>query len=143
MMRWQMMFCKIISLFCFSLLPIDQKLALVNTFTDPIKTHVHSLGSFLFDAVIANAGGSAVVSLDWSRGLRVSEFFKTYAQRSGFFSIVEAASKFGFRCAGEYLAHDLGRNVNGAIVRWFWICGQWWLHGISGLVAQVVVPGIP
>jgi hypothetical protein len=42
---------------------INQKLALANAVSNPIKTHVHGFGAFLFDAVVGDTGSRAVVSL--------------------------------------------------------------------------------
>jgi hypothetical protein len=52
--------------------PTNDKLALANMITNPIKAHVDDFGSFLFDSVIGNAGGGAVVGLDGGGGLGVA-----------------------------------------------------------------------
>jgi hypothetical protein len=52
--------------------PTNHKLALADTVADPVKAHVNGFGSFLFDSVIGNTGGGAVVGLDWGGGLGVS-----------------------------------------------------------------------
>jgi hypothetical protein len=44
--------------------PVDHELALADAVADPLKTHVHGFGSFLFDRVVGDAGGSAVVGDD-------------------------------------------------------------------------------
>jgi hypothetical protein len=52
--------------------PTNYKLALADTVANPVKAHVNGLGSFLLDSVVGDAGGSAVVSLDWGGGLGVA-----------------------------------------------------------------------
>jgi hypothetical protein len=54
--------------------------------------------ALLFDTVVGDASGSAVVSLVWGRRLRMTEFFETIAQEAGFFfTIVEKGGGFGWR----------------------------------------------
>ena len=55
-------------------MPIDVKLSLVNAVADPIKAHVNCLGLLLFDGVIGDACGSAIVHLDGHWGLRMVQF---------------------------------------------------------------------
>ena len=83
------MFGEIVSLVEASFFPIDVELALAYTVTDPVEAHVNCLGSFLFDGVIGDAGGSAVVSLDGSRWLGVTEFFKGGPDGASFLAVVE------------------------------------------------------
>jgi hypothetical protein len=42
-------------------LPEDLKLALAHTVSDPIKTHVHRFGPFLFHIIISDTHGGTVV----------------------------------------------------------------------------------
>jgi hypothetical protein len=72
MVRGHMVFCEIISVVETAFFPINDKLALADTITNPIKLHVDGLGSLLFDDVIGNAGGGAVVCLDWGGRLGVA-----------------------------------------------------------------------
>ena len=37
--------------------PADEELFLSDAILDPIKTHVHGFGAFLFDRVVGEAGG--------------------------------------------------------------------------------------
>jgi hypothetical protein len=77
MVRRRMVLREIISTVETAFFPINNKLALANTITNSIKWHVNGFGSFLFDGVIGNAGGGAVVrSLDWGGRLAVALFFK-------------------------------------------------------------------
>ena len=45
--------------------PVDEEFAVVDAIFDPIKAHVYSLDTALFDGVVGNAGGTGVVGLDW------------------------------------------------------------------------------
>jgi hypothetical protein len=74
MMGGWMMLGEVVSSVRAAFSPIDEKLSLSDAVSYPIKTHVHGFGPFLFDAVVGNAGGSAVVSLDRSGRLWMSEF---------------------------------------------------------------------
>jgi hypothetical protein len=90
--------------------PVDNELALADAVADPIKTHVHGFGSFLFDRVVGDAGGSAVVGDDRGCSLGMSEFFESDALRDGFLAIVVEASHFGFGCAGEHFFLEFCRG---------------------------------
>jgi hypothetical protein len=96
------MFGKVVGSIGDTAAPVDNELALADAVTDPIKTHVHGFGSFLFDRVVGDAGGSAVVGDDQGSWLGMSKFFESDALRDRFLAIVVEASQFGFGCAGEY-----------------------------------------
>jgi hypothetical protein len=72
MVRGQMVFREIIRAVETAFFPTNYKLALADTIANPVKVHVNGLGSFLFDSVVGNAGGGAVVSLDGGGGLGVA-----------------------------------------------------------------------
>jgi hypothetical protein len=72
MMRRLMMFGEVIGTIGLTFAPIDFELALANSITDPTVAYVNDFGSFLFDSVIGDTGGGAVVGLDWGGGLGVS-----------------------------------------------------------------------
>jgi hypothetical protein len=67
-----MVFCKVIRVVETAFFPTNDKLALANMIMNPIKVHVDGFGSFLFDSIICNARGGAVVSLDGGGGLGVA-----------------------------------------------------------------------
>ena len=69
-----MMFCEVIGAVGRAAVPVDMVLVLTDAVADPVETHVHSFGAFLFDGVVGEAGGCGVVSLDWRSGLWVAEF---------------------------------------------------------------------
>ena len=73
------MFGKIISSVQNSSFPVDVELSLAHPVADPIEAHVDGFGAFLFDGVVGNSGGGAVVSNNWGGGLGMAEFFKTRA----------------------------------------------------------------
>ena len=84
-----MVFCEIISTIEAAFLPVDVKLSLSDAIADPIEAHVDGLGSFLFDGVIGDAAGSAIVSLEWCGWLWVSQFFECDTHGAGFLAVVE------------------------------------------------------
>ncbi len=49
MMFGMMMFCKIVSAVGRTAAPVDEVLTLPDAVADPVKTHVHSFGTFLFN----------------------------------------------------------------------------------------------
>jgi hypothetical protein len=68
----------------------------------------------------------------------MSEFFKTRAQGTGFFAIVEEGCKFRFSSAGEDFYQNLTVNLDGAIGGQVRNVGKRWLGRIKGPVAQAV-----
>ena len=96
---------------------MDEKLALFDAISDPIKSHVHCFGTTLFDGLVADAGCTGVVGLNGSGGLRVTHVFEGGAKHSSFLAIVEQCCEFSFGGGGEYGDHDGGVNVDGAVWR--------------------------
>jgi hypothetical protein len=70
----------------------DLKLALAHTVSDPIKTHVHRFGPFLFHRIISDTHGGIVVGDHRGWGLGMPEFFKCDSFRDSLLSIEEEAS---------------------------------------------------
>ena len=58
-----MMLGKVVRFVEAAALPIDMELALADTIANPVEAHIDSFGTLLFDSVVGDAGGSAVVSL--------------------------------------------------------------------------------
>ena len=110
-----MVFGDVISAILFAGFPVDKKLALANTIADPVEAHVNCLGSLLFNCIVDNASGSAVVGLERGRRLFVAEFFECNAVRASRLGVVEEATKFGFSGTGHDIAHDVAENVDGSI----------------------------
>ncbi len=52
----RMMLGKVITLVMLATSPIDQKLALIGSVTDLIKSHINSFQMFLVDGIIGNVG---------------------------------------------------------------------------------------
>jgi hypothetical protein len=124
-----------------ALSPIDVKVALADTVTNPVKAHVDCLGTFLFDCVIGNSGSSAVVSLYGSGWLGImSEFFKAGAKWACLFAIVEEGSKFSFGGAGYDFMEDLAQDVDCPIGRRWWVIRLRRLGMVAGATAEVMVP---
>ena len=74
MMGWWVVFCIVISHVFSSWLPVDEKLALLDSVSDPVESHVHGSRSALFDGVVGYAGSSGVVSFDWCWWLLMTQF---------------------------------------------------------------------
>ena len=83
-----MMFGEVVGAVADAAAPVDDELSLPDTIANPIKTHVHSFGAFLFDGVIGDARGSAVVGDDWRCRLGMAELFESDTFGDGFFAVV-------------------------------------------------------
>jgi hypothetical protein len=121
-------------------------LALEDLVTNPIETHVHGFGAFLFDIVVGNAGGSAVVSLNWCRRLGMSEFFETGKQWAGFFTIMAEGSKFSLG-SGRWrvLLSKFGRKRgwhHWRLVQDWWEEVAWMGQGVNRLGSESQQLGI-
>ena len=97
--------------------PVDEKVSLLDAISDPIKTHIHGFGAALFDGVVADAGGTSVVGLNWSGWLRMAHVFEDGAEHCGFFAIVEQGGKFSFGSGREDWDEDRGVDVDGSVGR--------------------------
>ena len=86
-------------------MPFSQKttnwLVLAYKVSDPMEAHANGFRSFLFDSVVRDTSGSAVVGLNRGCRLRMTEFFEACAERTGSISIVKEGSDFGFGSARE------------------------------------------
>jgi hypothetical protein len=67
---------EIISFVETALSPVYGKLALTSTVSNPVKSHVDCFCSLLLDGGVGDAGGSGVVSGNWSGGLGMAKFFQ-------------------------------------------------------------------
>ena len=56
-----------------SWLPVDQDMALFDTVSNPLESHVYCLGTFLLDCVIRNSGSTLVVCLNGCRELGMTK----------------------------------------------------------------------
>ena len=61
MMFWVMMFCEIIGAVSRTAAPVDKVLSLPDSITNPIESHIHCFGAFLFHGFVGDTAGSAVV----------------------------------------------------------------------------------
>ena len=75
-MSGRMLFGEVVSKVASARGPIYVELALFDSITDPVKTHIHSFGSLLFYGVVDDAEGSGVISLDWCGWLGMVHFFE-------------------------------------------------------------------
>ena len=108
--------------------PVDEKLALFDAISDPIKSHVHCFGTSLFNGLVADAGCAGVVGLDGSGGLRMTHVFEGGAKHGNFLAIVEQCCEFSFGGGGEDGDHDGGVDVDDAIWWWRRRVGWWGLE---------------
>ena len=58
MVRGGVVFGKVITVVAATWFPIDDKLLLIASVSDPVETHIHCFGSLLLDGVIDDAVGS-------------------------------------------------------------------------------------
>ena len=72
-----------------ALAPKNVKLSLPHAVANPIETHVNGFGAFLFDGIVGNARGRAVVGLDGGRWLRMPQFFEGCSDGAGLLAVVE------------------------------------------------------
>ena len=54
----------------------------------------------------------------------MSKFFESDAERTRLFPVEEKCANFGFGGTGHDWFHDLGKDMNGAVVRWGRIRGS-------------------
>jgi hypothetical protein len=73
------MFAEVVGFVATTFCPVNVKLALADAVADPVEAHVNGLGAFLFDGVVGDAGGGAVIGLYGGGRLGVAEFFKASA----------------------------------------------------------------
>ena len=106
MVLHRVMLCVVVGTVLFAWLPKDLELSLADAVSDPIKSHIHGFGAFLFDRVICYSHGCAVISNHGGGRRGMSEFFEGYAFGDSLLAVQEEASQFGFSCAGEDIFQD-------------------------------------
>ena len=112
---------------------INEKLALLGAFLDPIEVHVNGFGYILLDRTVGKAFSSVVVDADWCRWLWVTEFCEGSADRHGLFTIMESGADSGFSGGRHHVVENIGYGVDRAVERGV---GDWRLGRVSGLVAK-------
>ena len=115
MVLGRMMFGEVVSAILSAFFPQCMKLSLSDAIAHPVKTHIDGFGSALFDSVVGDACSGSVVGSDWSWWLGMAEFFKAGANGASIFTIKKSGTEFGFSGAGDDLAHNVAKNVNGTI----------------------------
>ena len=90
------MLCKIVGQVVGSTAPVDEKLALVDTVSDPIKAHVDGFRAALLDGVVGNPSGTGIVCLDWSGVLWVAHAFESGTKHGAIFGIVKQGAQLSF-----------------------------------------------
>ena len=92
----RMLFGEVVSKVATARGPIYVELALFDSITDPVKTHIHGLGLLLFYCVVDDANGCGVVCLDGGGWLGMVHFFESSAKGGCFFGVEKKSSNFGF-----------------------------------------------
>ena len=64
--------------------PVDIKHTLADSVAQPIESHAHCFGTFLFDCFVDDTGCSAIVGLQWGGRLRVAHFDESLSEWDGF-----------------------------------------------------------
>ena len=94
-------------------LPINVVLPLSYSVADPVESHVNGLRTFLFDSVVGNPGGGAVVSLYGGGWLGMAHFGEGCSDGTGVFEVVEEAAEFHLQGTCKDLVHDLAKDQDG------------------------------
>jgi hypothetical protein len=69
MMSGRMVLREVIGIIISTPSPINHEFLGANAVTDPIKSHINSLGPFLFDRIISDPSSTGIISLDGCWGL--------------------------------------------------------------------------
>ena len=116
--RWVML-GKVLGKILTAGLPVDAKLTLSGTVADPIKAHIHGLGTPDFDQVIGYAVGHRVISLDGGGTLLwVAHFLQCVSDDTAFLARSEEATNLGFCSRGYHIPEEFAEDMDGAI--WLW-----------------------
>ena len=80
--------------------PIYMELVLLDSILDPMESHVHCLGHFLFDAFVGYADCCGIVYLYWGGRLRMIHFNQSGAYWNPCLAVKKKRSVFCFggRC---------------------------------------------
>ena len=128
-----MIFCEVKGAVGGSASPIYNVLTLPDVVTDPIKRHIHYLGSFLFHRFFGNTAVHAVVGDHRGGQLGVDQFFKGGVYWRNLFAIVKKGDKFSLRSAIENFVHnfavgnDSADHERGCIIRILRLVGIRWI----------------
>ena len=98
-------------------LPLDDELAVLDAILEPVETHVDGLGALLFDSVVEDASGDAVVSCDDSGRLGPTHLVESGPKGNGALGIEEGRASFSFGGRGEDVAHDASEHMEGTVER--------------------------
>jgi hypothetical protein len=116
MVRGRMMFRDIITQIQGAWCPIDVELFLVYTILDPIKVHVHCLGTFEFDSFVDYPCGCGIISLKWRGRLWMIEFKECLADWHGLLAVDEKGTGFRFGGGGHGMLDDFNFLQNGSVM---------------------------
>jgi hypothetical protein len=108
-----MMFGEVIGEITFTFSPIYMIMSLADAVPNPIKVHIHGFGLALFDCVVGDAGGSAVVGDQWGGWLWMAKFFQGDSFGGGFLTVVEES---GANSASDALERTSRMIVHGMLM---------------------------
>jgi hypothetical protein len=104
--------------------PMDPELPLGNPVLDPVKPHIHSLGSSDLSSLVGKPVRRGIIGGDagWL-GLFPSQLLEDLTNVGRFLSIMEQPANFGFRRRCHDILHDAALNVYRPVglggIRWF------------------------
>ena len=81
---------------------------------EPVESHVYGFCFLLFDGIIGDAIGSAVVGVNRCGRLRIAEFNEGETKRDGESSIEKEGGNFSLGSRCHDVLDDLGDDCNGA-----------------------------
>ena len=115
MVGTRVMFGGVISKIFVAWAPSKCKLLLFNMIFDPVETHINGFGTFLFEVVVDDAVGGAVVGANQGGRLGMAKFDEGTADGDGLLGIEVDSSDFRFRGGCHNVFDDLGKNKDGAV----------------------------
>ena len=97
---------------------VYQKLLLAYAVLDPMETHVHGFGPFLFHGLVGKSCSGGIVNLHWGGRLGMLEFLESGAERDGVLAIEIRTGDFCFGSGANNDIKNFADRVDWAI--------QWW-----------------
>ena len=133
MMSRRMMLGKIVSTVGGTRRPVEVKLFLLFTVTEPVIAHVKRFGAFHADGGAKNADGGGTVSFERSTSgwLGMAHFKQGCEERNGRLSVEKKGTGFGFGGGGSNTAECFAKDVDGTIG-----FGRWRWHGGTGEIGE-------
>jgi hypothetical protein len=96
-----MVLTEVVSIILPTWAPLYKEVSLLDAVSDAVEAHVYCLGSSLFYCVVGKSDGYFIVSLNWSRRLRVAHFCQDCADCAGLSGVVVEGCQFCFGGRGH------------------------------------------